>query len=262
MPVDFADALAATVRLAAIGLGLTAMELIASRRAFGSAGPFSAAVVAAIRGAPAWLLVGPKTVAAVALLQLVAATVLVLIGPLPVTGRVALVAAVVTSMLLRWRRGLGGDGAEQLTIIIIVAAAAAFVPISAPDRVALAVGFVAGQTLLAYVTAGIAKLVSPVWRGGSALPAILATHGHGHAWAARVLSDRPKIGAGLGWGVMVLEVLFPVLLLGPYPVALAAAIAGVTFHVGCALLMGLNNFAWAFPATYTCLFAVRAYLLG
>ena len=37
---------------------------------------------------------------------------------------------------------------------------------------------------------------------------------------------------------------------------------GLTFHVGCAALMGLNSFAWAFPATYTCLFAIRAYLLG
>jgi hypothetical protein len=66
----------------------------------------------------------------------------------------------------------------------------------------------------------------------------------------------------LGWSVMLFEAVFPALLLAPYPVALAAAMVGVGFHVGCAVLMGLNSFPWAFPATYLCLFAVRAHLMG
>jgi hypothetical protein len=263
MPVDFVDALEATVRIASIGLGVTAMELIADRRAFGPEGPFSPAVLTAIRAAPEWALVGPTTVAAVASLQLGAATFLVIAGPLSLAGRIALLTVTVTLMLLRWRRGLGGDGAEQLTTIIIMAATAAFFPIVSPDRVAIGVAFIAGHTFVSYITSGIVKLVSPVWRDGSALPAILATYYHGHPWAAKLLRDHSWIGTGLGWGIMVLWVLFPVLLLvGPYPVALAAAIAGIIFHVASAVLMGLNNFAWIFPSTYTCLFAVRAYLLG
>lgn len=261
MAVDFAGALEATVRLAAVGVGLTGMELVADRRAFGSRGPFSADVVATIRGGPAWSLVGPTTVVAIASLQIVAAAILVILGPLYLIGQLALPTATITSMALRWRRSLGGDGAEQLTIIILVAATLAFVPITSPDRAALAVAFVAAQSSLAYVTAGVAKLVSPVWRGGGALPAILATYGHGHAWAASMLKAHPTVGTLLGWGVMLFEALFPFLLLGPYEVALATAMVGVSFHLTCAVLMGLNSFPWAFPATYICLFAVRTYLL-
>jgi hypothetical protein len=262
MVVDFAAALEGTVRIAAIGVGLSAMELVADRRAFGSEGPFSASVVATIRGAPAWLLVGPSTVVAVASLQVVAAAILVMAGPLSPAGRLALVVATVTSIALRWRRCLGGDGAEQLTTIILIAATVAFVPTRSPDRAGLAVAFIAGQSSLAYVTAGIAKLVSPVWRGGTALPGILATYGHGHAWAARMLRNHTTSGTVLAWAVMLFETFFPALLLAPYPVALAAAAFGIGFHVGCAVLMGLNSFPWAFPATYLCLFAVRAHLLG
>jgi hypothetical protein len=262
MSVDFVSALEGTVRIAAIGVGLTAMELVADRQAFGPQGPFSAGVVSAIRGAPGWLLVGPSAVVALASVQLAAAAILVAGGPQPAAGQLALVVATVTTMALRWRRSLGGDGAEQLTTIILVAATAAFVPTGSPSRAALAVAFVAGQSALAYVTAGIAKLVSPVWRDGSALPGILATYGHGHAWAAKLLRDHHLSGTVLGWSVMLFEAVFPALLLAPYPVALAAAMVGVGFHVGCAVLMGLNSFPWAFPATYLCLFAVRAHLLG
>lgn len=261
MAVDFAGVLGATVRLVAVGVGLTGMELIADRRAFASGGPFSAGVAATLRAGPAWSLVGPTTVVAIASLQIVAAALLVVFGPFDLIGQLALVTATVTSMVLRWRRSLGGDGAEQLTIIILIAATLAFVPITSPDRAALAVAFIAAQSSLAYVTAGVAKLVSPVWRGGEALPAILATYGHGHAWAAGMLEAHPTVGKLLGWGVMLFEALFPFLLLGPYEVALAAAMVGVSFHIACAVLMGLNSFPWVFPATYICLFAVRAYLL-
>ncbi len=89
---------------------------------------------------------------------------------------------------------------------------------------------------------------------------ILATYGHGHAWGARMLREHATSGKALSWAVMLFETLFPVLLIAPYPVAIAVAALGMGFHVGCAVLMGLNSFPWAFPATYLCLFAVRAHL--
>jgi hypothetical protein len=262
MSAEFLGALDATVRLAAVGVGLTALELITDRQAFRARGPFSAGVVATMQAAPAWSLVGPVGVVAVALVQVVVAAALVVHGPLTPVGQVALVVATVTSVALRWRRGLGSDGAEQLTIIILVAACLAVLPVVSTERSALAVAFLAAQASLAYVTAGVAKLVSPVWRGGDALAGILATYGHGHAWAEHVLKAHPMTGLILGWGVMLFEVAFPFLLLGPDEVALAAALLGLGFHLGCAVLMGLNSFAWAFPATYACLFAVRSYLLS
>ncbi|HEY7494630.1 MAG TPA: hypothetical protein VIH59_26460 [Candidatus Tectomicrobia bacterium] len=258
----FADALEVGIRIASVGLVLTALELFSDRRAFGQQGPFSPAVFASLGGRPApfWI-ARPVSVAIVACLQVVMAVILIVIGPFPLIGRIALVTATATSMTLRWRRTIGGDGAEQLTIIVLIAALAALVPTPREERLAYAAIFVAAQAALAYVTAGLSKLVSPVWRNGTALPAILATAGHGQAWAARTLQDCPKISIGLTWGVIILEILFPVLLLGPRPLAVATLGAGLAFHIGCAVLMGLNSFVWAFPATYPCLLSVRAHLL-
>lgn len=35
---------------------------------------------------------------------------------------------------------------------------------------------------------------------------------------------------------------------------------GLMFHLGCAGLMGLTSFVWAFPATCACVLAARASL--
>lgn len=258
-----ADALEVAVRIVSVGLVVTALELFAERRAFGQAGPFSRVVFASLGGRVAgpWL-PGPAWVGRLAVVQVIAAVILLTIGPFPAIGRMALVTATATSMTLRWRRAIGGDGAEQLTIIVLIAAIAALVPTPGEDRLAYATMFLAAQVSLAYVTAGISKLVSPVWRSGTALPAILATSGHGHAWAGRKLQAHAGISMALTWGVILLEVLFPALLLGPREVALVALVAGLAFHIGCALLMGLNSFVWAFPATYPCLLFARAHILN
>lgn len=261
--VDFIGTLDITLRIATIGMGITAIELIADRQAFGGEGPFSAAVVKAMGGIPECLLIGPATVAIIASVQLIASIILVIEGPLPIIGRLALAVILLTSLLLKWRRNLGGDGAEQLATIIIVAAVVAFLPTSSEDRAIIAVAFVTAQSALAYVTSGLAKLVSPVWRDGSALPAIFSTYYHGHAWAAQVLRNHNNINIVIGWGIMVLWVLLPILVLvGPYPLALATVLTGLIFHVASAIFMGLNTFAWVFPSTYPCFFAIRSYLHG
>src|SRR5262245_63328048 len=101
-----------------------------------------------------------------------------------------------------------------------------------------------------------------MWRSGTALSAILGTASHGQEWAARTLRDHPRISMGLTWSVILLEVMFPLLLVGPLPLAFAVLTAGLLFHIGCAVLMGLNSFVWAFPATYPCLLVARAQLVG
>ncbi len=51
---------------------------------------------------------------------------------------------------------------------------------------------------------------------------------------------------------MAFELTFVVALVTPLPVVIVLLGAGVAFHVGCAVLTGLNSFVWAFPATYAC----------
>ena len=116
----------------------------------------------------------------------------------------------------------------------------------------------AAAAVLSYFTAGVAKLISPIWRSGGALPAILGTYGHGVATVSRIMTSRPAVGFVLGWAVILFEVSFPLVLLAPSSVAIAVLGIGLTFHLVSAVLMGLNSFLWPFPATYACVLAARA----
>jgi hypothetical protein len=264
MPADaMADALGVTVRLVAIGLAITGSELFADRGAFAPAGPFAPQVFAALRGAnPPALIAGSRAVSAVAIAQVIAAVVLVAFGPMSALGRGSLVVLVITTTLIRRRRIIGGDGAEQMSDIVLITAVLALLPVPSDARITLAVVFIAAQAVLSYFTSGVAKLVSPMWRSGAALPAILGTYNHGLAWVSRMMETRPKIGLVLGWAVILFEVSFPLVLIAPQSVAIVALGVGLTFHLGCAVLMGLNSFVWPFPATYACVLAIRGILVG
>lgn len=121
-------------------------------------------------------------------------------------GRFAVLALLIAYVAARDRRVLGGDGAEQLAAIVLVAAVLAALPVPSPTRVgSLAVGFIAAEVGLAYLTAGVAKAISPMWRSGAAIPAILATHTHGHPVAAALLADRPRLSRFVCWSVIAIK---------------------------------------------------------
>jgi hypothetical protein len=249
------------VRVVSAGLALGGVELLIDRRAFQRGGPFDFRVYEALRGRPARRMAAASTVSAVAMVQIVASLVVVAMGPLSVVGRWVLLVALGASLVVRQRRVVGGDGAEQLSEIVLLSACLALLPYPGEARVQLAVLFIAAQLALSYVAAGIFKLISPVWRSGEALPGILNTYGHGVAWASYAVGRWRWIGFAAGWFVMLFEVIFPVVFVGPPWLVAVLLATGFAFHLGCAVLMGLNSFVWAFPATYACVLATRA-LLG
>jgi len=116
--------------------------------------------------------------------------------------------------------------------------------------------FIAAQAALSYLTAGVAKARSAVWRSGRAIPLIVDTDTYGWPWVAGMLAGRPALARSACWTVIVFECLFAGALVAPEPVRLAALAVGLAFHLGCALVMGLNTFVWAFAATYPCVLAV------
>ena len=257
------DALDLTVRLAAVGIVISSLETVVDRRAFGDAGPFAAGIFRVLRGVNApRLLSDSRNLTTLALALLAGAALLATLGSGHAAGRGSLVLVAVSTTVLRWRRVVGSDGAEQLNSIILISATLAFVPVADDWRVGAAVLFIAAQATLAYVTAGTAKLVSPVWRGGLALPAIVNTRIHGTPLAARLLSRHQRLGTLVGWFVILFEVLFVAVYFAPEPLAAGILFAGVSFHAGCAVIMGLNGFLWAFPATYACVWAARDALSG
>jgi hypothetical protein len=238
------------------------LEMLAVRQEFGETGVFSRDAIATLYWSRQKALARvDRLIGRLLLIQTVSSAMLILLGPFSVPGRLATALCVGSRGLVRWRRLIGGDGAEQITSIALVAALLAVFPAPAPARVNLAVAFIGGQVVLSYFTAGIAKLVSPVWRAGGALPAIMATEFHGDPTVAGALRRFPHVAAGLGWFVIVFECSFPLVLFGPAWLAIVELTLGLAFHLACAVTMGLNNFLLAFTATYPCVIALRAWLV-
>ena len=214
----------------------------------------------ALRGRPARIVAAASGISAVATVQIGASLVVAATGPLSVVGRWVMLVALGASLVVRQRRVVGGDGAEQLSEIVLLTASLAVLPSPGDARIQLAVVFIAAQLALSYVTAGIFKLVSPVWRSGEALPGILNTYGHGVAWASHAVGRLRWVGFAAGWLVMLFEVIFPIVFVAPSSLVAVLLAVGFAFHLGCAVLMGLNSFVWAFPATYACVLATREIL--
>ena len=106
---------------------------------------------------------------------------------------------------------------------------------------------IGAQAVLAYYSAGVAKLAGVEWRSGSAAGQIVRTASHGSRAAASLLAVRP-IGVAASWATIAFELLTPLLLLLGAAGTLAFVVIALSFHLSVAWVMGLNNFVWAFAA--------------
>lgn len=258
-PFDLQSALDLTTRVVACGQALSALELLWIRHHFERQGVFSLGTISSFHRHPTALRVIDRYVFLLLGLQLTASTALVVFGPFSPSGRLLLTLAFLAATISRWRRHIGGDGAEQMTAIVFAAVSLAVLPWPSSNRMVAATTFIAAQVGLSYVTAGVAKLISATWRDGSALSAILSTHSHGHPWAARFMHRHVRLAQLVAWTIIIFECLFPLLVLGPSWLVVLTLICGFAFHVGCAVLMGLNSFLWSFPAAYPCVIVAVAY---
>jgi hypothetical protein len=110
--------------------------------------------------------------------------------------------------------------------------------------------FIAIQGCLSYFVAGIAKVISPVWRSGEAVRRILGTRTYGSRRSASLVSGRDGVCVALSWLVMLFECTFPLALAFGITGFAIFAVLGIFFHITNAVIMGLNTFVWAFVATY------------
>lgn len=161
----------------------------------------------------------------------------------------------VTTCALAVRCSWGHDGADQMMVVTFGPVTLA--GLSGSDGAAeLALWFIAGQLVMAYFVAGVAKLSARGWRDGSALPAVFTTRIYGHAAAAGFLRRHPRLALAGAWGVIAFECLYPVVFFAPAPVVWSLLAASLAFHLAAAVLMGLNTFLWAFVAAYPALLVV------
>jgi hypothetical protein len=165
---------------------------------------------------------------------------------------VLLLVVVLTGWYLGKRTWLGEDGADQMGQIVAIGAL--LMALGAGSG-RLAVSFagvllIAGQLTISYFFAGFEKLRSPEWRGGQAIVGVMGTHSYGHAYGARLASGSARLSLVFCWSLFLLEAAFPLILLSPHPLFMAALTVYFLFHLGTAYFMGLNTFLWAFAATY------------
>lgn len=149
------------------------------------------------------------------------------------------------------------DGSDKIGIIVMVGALLTAVGLATGDVwIALAgILLAGGQLTLSYFVAGVSKLCVSGWRNGQWLRAVMATGMWGDSRIAALLRV-PGFALAASWAVMLLEALFPLALLAPEPVLLAAMAAMLAFHIATALFMGLNKFPWAFAAAYPAVFVL------
>ena len=262
----FADPALLVSRLIFVGLLLEAIEVIALRSEFADGAMFSRAnLVVLTTGTRRQMRVLADTGASAAVVAAMAiqggaALVVIVDGMGRPAGIIAALCCVGTSGYLRSRRQIGGSGAEQLTFIALVAFA--LVIAAGGSRHARQVGdaFLAAQVVLAYFAAGAAKLASPVWRSGTAMTRILSTEGYGLPGVAELLVAHPLLDRLMCWSVVTWEVTFPLALVGPHSVLVVFLAAGAAFHIGCAVIMGLNRFVWAFCGCYPAVWATAMWL--
>ncbi|MBF0688243.1 MAG: hypothetical protein IR158_10850 [Cellulomonas sp.] len=240
-----------------MGIALTAMEYLARPQQLGDKGLLSWDVertrmrAASRRRADVLdVLAKPPGIYVVFALRLLAA--LVLLNPAsPARARTIAVGYIsATTYALHYRIRYGTDGTDHMTLLTY---AALFVARVMPGdaRVQQAcTWFIAGQTSLSYLAAGLAKAAGPSWRTGLAMPGIFRTKVYGDRRVHAMLKDRRLLSTVAGWAVVVGEVVLPLVLVAPRRSGWALLGMGASFHVGNAMFMGLNRFVWAFVGTY------------
>jgi hypothetical protein len=158
----------------------------------------------------------------------------------------------------------GSDGSDQMGMVIAagVVVMSAGIVLKDSDLAFCGVFAIAGQAALAYVVAGTAKLVSPVWREGRALSRVMKTQTFGHPLAARIAENRPALCRSLCRTIIVTEMLFPLVFLLPRSIAIACLACFAIFHFCNAYFMGLNAFVWSFLATYPSVILMNSMIRG
>jgi hypothetical protein len=162
-----------------------------------------------------------------------------------------LILLTLTALVASHWRIVGGDGASQMATIVLMAASTALLvtgdEASAAPPVLWFVGF---QGILAYFVAGIAKAASAEWRNEDVVLKVVSTVAYGNAFIVRVLRRLPGLGRLLTLSVIGFELAMPLALAVPPEITLVFLAGALFFHVSCAFVMGLNDFVWAFSATY------------
>lgn len=161
-----------------------------------------------------------------------------------------LAAIAATNVVFHLRSRYGLDGSDQMLFLLFPPLMIASALHTNATVQTLTIVLLAAQACLAYSVAGFAKLSGQTWRCGNALYEILNTRSFGWKIAANVMAKHPRLTRGLAILTMIMELLFPLAMITPYPYVVIFLFWGISFHLANAFVMRLNIFPWAFTASY------------
>jgi hypothetical protein len=153
---------------------------------------------------------------------------------------------------------IGMDGSDQMQTVIWATLFLYCLPLTPTARIVV-LGFIGAQLLLSYLVSGWAKASSPVWRSGVAVGLITRTATYCTPTLSGVFT-RPRMSFIASWGTILFEVGAPFLLLFGRPGFAVFAMAGLLFHIGIAVVMGLTTFVFAFGAALPVVYHFANYL--
>jgi hypothetical protein len=153
------------------------------------------------------------------------------------------------TLLTNLRHVHGRDGADDMTMIILVGLFAYYlVGLDSPYRW-IGLLFIVAQLTLSYAVSGWTKLFSRKWRAGLAIRGVMATHIYGKP-ALLPLLENKRIVLLVSWLTILWESTFPLIWVVRSPWTFVWILGGIAFHVSVAAIMGLNTFLVAFLTTY------------
>ncbi len=255
-----------TLVIAGVGVAIKSLETLALRREYQARGVFDYTIVGndALAGSPfaplftrlySW-----KGVATLSIVGVITFSGLMVSDPGTAAYTVAATLMIASSIAIYYRQAFGLDGADQMTFLVLITTLFCFIVSSVAAIRAIGIWFIALQLALAYFVSGAAKLVSKEWRSGTAISGILSTYTYGTGLTRKLFTRNSWLCVALCWSVIVVEMLLPFgLFLEPVGVA---ATLGVAFamHVSIAVVMGLNDFVWAFAAAFPSFYYVGTWL--
>ncbi|MDB5007802.1 MAG: hypothetical protein JWP45_2195 [Mucilaginibacter sp.] len=156
----------------------------------------------------------------------------------------------IISFIFKIRNTIGNDGSDQMIEIVTITLFITFL-FPTPQIAQLGLCLICAQSVLSYVGAGIPKLLSVKWRNGTAVSQIMNTQTYGNKYLAVYMQkSSPVIKYAFNWAVILFETLFFLVLVLNAPYFYVFLLLGVLFHLYNVIIMGLNNFFWAFVTTY------------
>lgn len=157
-------------------------------------------------------------------------------------------------MMARFRGSFNG-GSDSMTAIVLFSVMVSLWFQNSPGVVKVALLYIAVQSVLSYVVAGLAKLSHREWRSGMALTRILLDSNYPISPFVKRWAKFPHLMFSLSWGVILFECAFPMIFFTSI-IALPVLALGFAFHVINAYVFGLNRFIFSWLATYPAVYYV------